>query len=612
MPGRVVVQWNKDSVEDAGLIKMDLLCLRTLSAVDDCLEMIRERGEVVDLDALTLDDPVVYEALQKADTVGAFQVESRAQQQALVKMKCRCFSDIVVEVAIIRPGPLQGNMVRPFFQRRMGRQPVTYLHPCLEPILEETLGVVIFQEQVLRVAMAMGKFTPGEADMLRRAMSRHRGEEEMAAFRQKFLDGARSQGIDADTAATVFHQLSGFASYGFCKSHAAAFARTAYDTLYLRAHYPTEYYCGLLNNQPMGFYPPRVVVGDAKRHGVEVLPVHANLSEEKCTIQQGVERERAIRLGLCYVHGFGEDVIERVLDARQAAGPFKGLEDYSRRTRLPRRLIENLILSGGMDEWASSPGDGGRTHASTRRSVLRAQVRLYENASGRGEPCLRPASKVGAIHESPLDSSPGHDATTRRGSPPQPPNHHASVTPGRAMLPHSSGGHRPSDPRPPKESPPDRRRLIWQLGRLRYQEQELPLALPDDGVELEPMTYGEALRAEMWITGLAANGHLMDLFREKMTKFGAITSEELARTPNGARVRVAGCVVIRQRPGTAKGFVFLTLEDEFGLMNIIIQPRVFEAQRDTWGGSVILVVQGNVEKAHGQINVMATRAWAVG
>jgi len=505
MPGRVVIQWDKDSLEDAGLIKLDILSLRTLSAIDECLHRVEQRhGVRVDLDALPLDDPAVYDALRRADTIGAFQVESRAQQQALLKMKPRNFRDIVVEVAIIRPGPLQGNMVHPFFRRRNGLEPVTYAHPMLKPILEETLGVIVFQEQVIRVAMAMGRFSAGEADLLRRAMSRHRSDEEMAAFRERFVQGALSQGVPRETAEAVFAQLAGFASYGFCKSHAAAFARTAYDTLYLRAHYPAEYYCALLNNQPMGFYPPRVLVGDARRHGVRVLPVHANKSLAKCTLEEG-----AIRLGLEYVDGLGEAAIARVLRARQA-GDFAGLADFCRRTRLPRTLVENLILAGGMDEWN-----------------------------------------------------------------------------------------------------PDRRALLWELGRLRYHEEELPLALPADGVALEPMTRDESLIAEYGITGLSANGHLVELYREQLDSAGVLTSRDLERAPEGSRVRVGGMVVVRQAPPTAKGVVFLTLEDEWGLINVIVRPDVFQAQRGTWTDSLVLVVEGIVQRADGAPNVLAEGASGV-
>lgn len=502
MPGRVVIQWDKDSLEDAGLIKLDILSLRTLSAIDECLRLVEQhRGVRVDLDALPLDDPAVYDALQRADTIGAFQVESRAQQQALVKMKPRTFRDLVVEVAIIRPGPLQGNMVHPFFRRRQGLEPVTYAHPMLKPILEETLGVIVFQEQVIKVAMAMGRFSAGEADLLRRAMSRHRSDEEMAAFRERFVQGALSQGVPRQTAEAVFAQLAGFASYGFCKSHAAAFAKTAYDTLYLRAHYPAEFYCALLNNQPMGFYPPRVLIGDARRHGVRVLPVHVNRSADRCTVEGG-----AIRLGLVYVGGLGEAAIARVLQARRE-GAFATLADFCRRTRLPRKLVENLILAGGMDEWN-----------------------------------------------------------------------------------------------------PDRRALLWELGRLRYREEELPMPLAADGVALEPMTRAEDMLAEYGITGLSAEGHLMELFRERLSGAGVLTSRDLERMPEGSRVRVAGMVVVRQAPPTAKGFVFLTLEDEWGLINVIVRPDVFQAHRAVWADSLVLVVDGTVQRSDGAVNVLAEGA----
>ena len=500
MPGRVVIQWDKDSLEDAGLIKIDILSLRTLSAIDECLSLLRDRGVDIDLDTLPLDDPAVYDALQRADTIAAFQVESRAQQQALIRMKPRRFADIVVEVAIIRPGPLQGNMVHPFFQRRMGLEPVTYLHPSLEPILAETLGVIVFQEQVIRVAMAMADFSPGEADLLRRAMSRHRSEEEMASFRDRFITGATALGAPEQIAEDVFRQLAGFAGFGFCKSHAAAFAKTAYDTLYLRAHYTSAYYCGVLNNQPMGFYAPRVVIGDARRHGVDILSAHVNHSQGKCSLEGN-----AIRLGYEYVDGFGETSIERVLQTRET-GAYLSLSDFCQRTRLPRRLVQNLILAGATDDWNSH-----------------------------------------------------------------------------------------------------RRQLLWDLGRLRYDEEELPLIMPPDRVELEPMTYAEALMAEYGATGVSADGHLMELFRERLDHRGILTSQHLPSIPPGRRVKVAGMVVVRQAPPTAKGFVFLTLEDEWGLMNIIVKPPLAQAQRPEWTHSVILIIQGVVQRVDTHINVMADR-----
>ena len=503
MPGRVVTQWDKDSIEDAGLIKIDILSLRTLSAIEDALDLIEtEHGVRIDLDSLPLDDPAIYQRLCRADTIAAFQVESRAQHQALVKMQPLCFADIVVEVALIRPGPLQGNMVHPFFQRRRGLEPVRYPHPLLEPILRETLGVIVFQEQVIRIAVAMGGFSAGEADLLRRAMSRHRSDDAMSRFRQRFVDGALERQVPRDTAEAVFEQLRSFASFGFCKSHAAAFAKTAYDTLYLLERYPTAYYCAYLNNEPLGFYAPRVVISDARRHGVQVLPVHVNRSQDVCTLEKG-----ALRLGLSYVDGLGEAALERLLEARPAGG-YRDLADLCQRARLPRRSVENLILAGALDDW-------GR----------------------------------------------------------------------------------------------DQRRLLWELGRLRWREDALPLAWAPDGVTLEPMSEAERLMAEYSATGVSAQGHLMDLYRERAATAGAIPSEELPAIPAGGRVRVAGMVAVRQRPPTAKGFVFVTLEDEGRTMNVIIKPPVFEQQHQIWSRGLVLLVDGTVEREGAFCNVMAERAW---
>lgn len=502
MPGRVVMQWDKNGVEDAGLIKIDLLSLRTLAAVDECLASIEQNhGVIVDPDRLPPDDSQVYRALACADTVGAFQVESRAQQQSLVQSRPANLDDIVIQVAIIRPGPLQGGMVHPYLRRRQGLEPVTHLHPMLAPILGETMGVVVFQEQVIRIAMVMGQFSAGEADMLRRAMSRNRSDDAMGAFRERFVAGALGQGVSRQTAEKVFDALRGFAGFGFCKSHAAAFAQLAYETLYLRAHYPAEYYCALLNNQPMGFYAPRVLIGDARRHGVTARPVHVNLSQSRCTVEDG-----EIRLGFEYVDGFGEAAIERILHARQDRS-YRNLADFCRRTQLSKALVENLILAGAMDVW-------GR----------------------------------------------------------------------------------------------DRRRLVWQLGRAQY-ESGMELSMPDDNPPLELMSAAEALLAEYGATGVAANGQLVELLRERLDRHGILSSRELAGAENGERVKVAGMLVIRQSPGTAKGFVFITLEDEWGLMNVIVQPKVFQKQRAVWGTSLIMLVQGIVQRAHGRVDILAERVW---
>src|SRR3989441_849164 len=295
MPDRNVVQFDKRDVEDLGLVKMDLLGLRTLSLVKDAVADIDTRhGELLELGSLTLDDPAVYDLICEVDTIGLFQVESRAQAQALPRVRPRNFADIVVEVAIIRPGPLQGNMVNPYIRRRQGREPVAYAHPLLEPILKETLGVILFQEQILRVAIAAAGFSPSAADMLRRAMSRARSSADMERLRGPFVNGARAKGVDDVTANEIFRQIAAFAEFGFCKSHAAAFALTAYHTAHLKLYYPAEFYVALLNNQPMGFYSPAVIAGDAKRHGVAILPVDVNASFAKAVCEQRSEAARDV------------------------------------------------------------------------------------------------------------------------------------------------------------------------------------------------------------------------------------------------------------------------------------------------------------------------------
>ena len=350
--GVVVAQWNKDSVADAGLIKIDLLCLRTLDAISEACNLIAARtGQAPDLVVLPLDDPRIYAMLAAGDTIGAFQVESRAQAQMLPRLKPTRFEDLVIQVAIVRPGPIQGGMVHPYLRRRQGLEPVTYLHPSLEPFLAETLGVVIFQEQVLQVAMALARFTPGEADMLRRAMSRSRSAEAMAELKDRFMQGALANGVAENIAEEAFRQLQGFATYGFCKSHAAAFALLAYQTLWLKLYHPLEFTCALLNHQPLGFYSPEVVIGDAQRHGVTVLRPDVNHSQDACTLE-----DKSLRLGLRYLHGLGEAGIARILAAR-GEEPFaspsmdsgQALGDFCRRTRLPRPLIGDLIRAGALD-----------------------------------------------------------------------------------------------------------------------------------------------------------------------------------------------------------------------------------------------------------------------
>lgn len=501
MPGRVVVQWDKYSVEDAGLIKFDLLGLRALTVLDEVVRTVREqRGIGIDLDTLPLDDPAIYDVLCRGDTVGAFQVESRAQAQMLPRLAPSRFEDIVVGVALIRPGPLQGNMVHPYLRRRRHEEAVTYFHSSLEPVLQETLGVILFQEQVLRVAMVIAGFSGAEADGLRRAMSRQRTPEEMARWQARFMAGAAQFGLLESEASEIFAKLAAFAGYGFCKSHAAAFAQTAYHTLYLRHYYPAEYYCGLLNARP-GYWGPDVIVGDARRHGVRVLAVDLNLSRSKCQVEGGA----AVRLGLEYVHGLGEAALER-LEAARAAGPFCSLQDLYTRARLNRDQAEGLIRAGALDSLQ------------------------------------------------------------------QP-----------------------------------RRQLLWELARLRPAEGELELEIPEGRASFPELTSQERIAADYELLGLPAHEHVMVLFRRALAGEGVCASAGLASCRSGERVCVAGVVVIRQQPPTAKGFVFLTLEDEDGLVNVIVRPDVFERYRDTIKTADFLLVDGVVQSEYEVVNVLAYR-----
>jgi error-prone DNA polymerase len=528
MPGRVVVQWDKDGVEDAGLIKIDLLSLRTLGAVEEALAHIQtKRGIALDPDRLPLDDPAVYDLLQRADTVGCFQVESRAQVQMLPKLQPTRFEDIVVGVALIRPGPIQGGMVHPYLRRRQGLEPADYVHPALEPVLAETLGVIVFQEQVLRVAMTVARFTPAEADRLRRAMSRSCSEEAMALLRERFVAGAQANGLDQVTAEEVWQQLAGFAGFGFCKSHAAAFALVAYQTLYLKAHFPAEFYCALLNHQPMGFYPPEVIASDARRHGVPILRPDVNHSQPTCCLEQAcsqapvhpqrhADSSLAVRLGLCYVHGLGETWQERIV-GRRGVQPYRDLADFCRRARLPRPVVENLIRAGAMDSLSS--GHGGQGGA--------------------------------------------------------------------------------------------RRDLLWKLGSLVYQEEGLDIEVPVEPVALPRLGQAERLAWEYELMGLAPGEHVMDLYRESLQTGHVLSSGELAAQQDGQRVRVAGWAVVRQRPPTAKGHVFITLEDEEGLVNLIVRPDVYERYRDALRNAPLLWVEGRLQREGHALSVLVYRAAAL-
>ena len=381
MAGRVVVQWDKDSLELAGLIKLDVLALQALDLVAEAVRLVEQHeGIVIDLDTLPLDDPAVFDLLCAAGTTGTFQVESRAQQQALPQHAPRTFGDLVAQISIIRPGPLQGGMVHPYLRRRRGEEPVRYPHPLLEPVLRDTLGVIVYQEQVLEVATALAGFTLGEGDDLRRAMGSRRSEDKMRAVEARFLAGAGGRGVPEAVAAEVFRQISAFAGYGFPRSHAVAFARLAYETCWLKAHHPVTFYVARLNAQPGGFYPPGVIVGDARRHGIAVLGPDLGASAHDCGVERAGDTP-AVRLGLRYVRGLSGVGGRALIAERDRGGPFRDLADLCRRGRhaLTPEAITALIAAGSCDSWGIA-----------RRPLLWSLAATWHNATGLPLPVAPP------------------------------------------------------------------------------------------------------------------------------------------------------------------------------------------------------------------------------
>ena len=592
MKDRVVVQFDKRDVETLKLIKLDLLGLGMLAAIDETLQLIEsDCAACIDLDAIPEDIVEVFAMLQAADTVGVFQVESRAQMQTLPKSRPASLDDLVVEVAIIRPGPIQGNAVHPYLRRKQGLEPVTYLHPSLEPILAETLGVILYQEQVMKVAIEVAGFTPADSDGFRRAMGTWRSTSEMEKLHRQFVDGAmRQPGMDEETAEELFRRVAAFASFGFAKSHAAAFARTAYESSFLKLFYPAQFLVGLINAQPMGFYPVEVLVNDAKRHGVAVLPVDVNASSYKTTTEWAgrpgwalagpagdppapgeagphdaeegepipdgagiTERPRpvrssacfnpvaaardrwaaadavgwGVRLGLHLVKGIGEQH-QALLDRELASGPYTSLAAVVERTGLPEEVIERLIRTGALDSL-------GRP----RRELL-WQLREVAGAS-RG----RVAGQALRVAK---------QARGRR-----------STTAGRPM-----------DLRLPATDAPD----------------------------LPAITESERVGDAYAVVGLDARRQVVSLFRPALERLGAVTNGSLADRRPGP-VRIGGLVVTRQHPMTAKGTVFLALEDETGMVNVTLWPDTWARLRGVVRRHALLLIDGDLQRESSVVNVVA-------
>ncbi|MGD8866478.1 MAG: error-prone DNA polymerase, partial [Gemmatimonadales bacterium] len=570
MKDRTVIQWDKDDLESAGLIKIDLLGLGMLTCLAKAIRYIREtRGITIDLADLPAADRGVYEMIQAADTVGVFQIESRAQMNSLPRLKPENFYDLVVQVALIRPGPIQGEMVHPYVRRRRGEEPVTYLHPDLEPILARTLGVPLFQEQGMKVAVAMAGFTPGQADALRRAMGFKRSKEAMALIEPALRRGMTERGIAAEVQECIVKQLTAFANYGFPESHSASFALLVYASAYLKRYYTPEFFCALLNSQPMGFYAPGTLVQDARRHGVAVRPVDLARSSWDCTLEPveedgGTEvcpvsshaahhdgdldhqeeaadpgagfsptdtrdtrrgtsaaldrptRPPALRIGLRYIRGLGSGAQEKLRAAWEVGGPFQSVEDVVRRSGLGLPALKVLAEAGAFDTlWGSG-----------RRSAL------WE--------------VLGRLSDKPL-------------------------------------------------APVERSDAAAHSRRTRFEEMKRP----------------ELIAADYMTTGLCTHGHPMEYLRATLRENGVLSAEELRTIRSGRRVRVAGVVICRQRPGTAKGVCFITLEDETGFSNFVVYADLFQRYRRTIVGSPVLLIEGIVQNEQDVVNVQAHRITAV-
>ena len=597
MPGRVVVQWDKDDCADMGIVKVDLLGLGMMAVLQDTFTLINggraDRTGAVDLARLPPDDPAVYRMLQNADTIGVFQVESRAQMATLPRLRPERFYDIVVEVAIIRPGPIVGQMVHPYMKRRAGREPVQYPHPSLEPILRRTLGVPLFQEQLLRVAMVAAGFTGGQAEELRRAFGFKRSERRMAEIEVALRDGMARRGITGAPADQIVRSITSFALYGFPESHAASFALLVYASAYLKAHYPAAFFTALLNNQPMGFYHPATLVKDAQRRGVRFVGIDVQHSDWECT----VEPEGAIRLGLRYVTGLREEqgrAIQTAGSRRQEAGgrellecPKCGCDDPSMVEVVdPATPRARGFCSTCAADW-SLAGEAARPRfASVEDLIARTGLRRDELAT---------LAEIGALNAF------GYDRRTALWQ-----IERAVREPGELFK--EAGGRRQEAgrERAVQSSPASKggKNVAHTTRDVQGGENE---KADSTRSPLLPMTPDERVGADYAGTGLTIGPHPVAFRRQELALRGVLRAIDLPRARNGRRVRVAGTVITRQRPGTAKGFVFLTLEDETGVANIIVRPDVFAADRVTILERPFLLVEGVLQLQDGVTSVKAER-----
>jgi len=510
MPGRVVAQWDKDDCEDLGIVKVDLLGLGMMSVMQDAFELCRERGRPIDLAHIPKEDAATFEMMQKADTIGVFQIESRAQMATLPRMKPKCFYDVVIEVAIIRPGPIQGDMVHPYLARRAGREPVSYFDPRLEPVLGRTLGVPLFQEQMLKIAMIMADFSGNEAEELRRALSFHRSEERMQKVSLKLRAAMERKAVAPDKIDKIIHSITSFALYGFPESHAISFAILAYGSAYLKVHRAPEFYASLLNNQPMGFYTSATIVKDAHRHGIKIKPVCVMQSNWRCVVIS----DDSVRLGFCVVNGLRQEHADELVRQRQDR-QFNSLEDFKRRVPLSKEELRTLAELGALNCFAE------HRRAAMWRIEKQAPEALFAVAGiGDSGSSIRTVFPTGIID-------------------------------------------------------------------------------PDFNVPLAPMSLPERVQADYETMNLTTGPHPMKLLRENLPNIWRAI--DLSQARHGATIQIAGNVICRQRPGTAKGFVFISLEDETGVSNAIVEPDLFERFRLLITEEAFLLIEGEVQNSDGVV-----------
>lgn len=521
MDNRTVISWDKNDLDDLGILKVDCLALGMLTAIHRCFDLLEKHtGRQLTLATVPAEDPQVYEMICRADTIGVFQIESRAQMSMLPRLKPRCYYDLVIEVAIVRPGPIQGQMVHPYLRRRAGDEEVSYASEPIREVLHKTLGVPIFQEQAMRLAVVAAGFSPGEADQLRRAMGAWRKTGAIDLFREKLIKGMQQRGLTTEFAERVFQQIRGFGEYGFPESHAASFALLVYVSAWLKCHYPTVFSAAMINSQPMGFYAPAQLVSDAQRHDVQLRSVDVNSSDWDCTLEADDTEPQAdkaapwlaLRLGLRMIVGFPQSHAETIVQARQA-GPFLSQEDFARRTRLSRAVMAQLAESDAL------------------RSLGR-----------------------------------------------------------------------------------DRRQALWEALSQEHQPREMPLFADldpqdDDPVclpELQPL---ENVLADYETTGLSLRQHPISFYREHLDQCGVLPSEQLQTIANNRRVCVAGLVLLRQRPSTAKGITFVTLEDETGTANLVLHQSTWEKFYNVARRSSAWIAFGRLESKYSVIHVVVDRLY---